>query len=84
MAVRLTPFERAIAVAGSARALAQLIGVSPQAVSQWRRIPSGRVIAVERCTGVSRYDLRPDLYPREEPDAFEARREAARRTASGG
>lgn len=47
---------------GLARALAG--GITPQAVSQWKRVPAGRVIDVERVTGVRRHRLRPDLYPR--------------------
>lgn len=36
--------------------------VSPQAVSQWDQAPLGRVFDIERATGVSRYDLRPDFF----------------------
>jgi DNA-binding transcriptional regulator YdaS (Cro superfamily) len=64
---RMSALDRAAAIAGSWANLANFIGVSPQAISQWKRVPSARVIAVERATGVSRHDLRPDLYPREEP-----------------
>lgn len=46
--------------------LAQALGITTQAISQWSRIPSERTLDVERITGVSRHDLRPDLYPREE------------------
>jgi DNA-binding transcriptional regulator YdaS (Cro superfamily) len=50
--------------AGGASGLARLLGrISPQAVSQWTRVPAERVIEVERVTGVSRYELRPDIYP---------------------
>ena len=59
------PLELAIEKAGSSKALAEAIGVKPQAISQWREVPPLRVIAVERATGVFRYDLRSDLYPRE-------------------
>ncbi|MBB3771554.1 DNA-binding transcriptional regulator YdaS (Cro superfamily) [Angulomicrobium tetraedrale] len=48
---------------GSAAKLATLVGVSPQALSQWRRVPPLRVLDVERVTGVPRHELRPDLYP---------------------
>lgn len=67
MTKRMTPLDRAAAIAGSWKKLASYIGVTPQAISQWKRVPSSRVIAVERATGVSRQDLRPDLYPRDEP-----------------
>ncbi len=54
---------------GLARALSEETGeaITPQAVSQWRKVPPTRVIPVERVTGVSRTELRPDLYPSSEP-----------------
>lgn len=39
--------------------------ITSQAVGQWKRVPAERVLDVEAITGVSRHDLRPDLYPRE-------------------
>lgn len=33
-----------------------------QAVSQWQRVPAERVLDVERLTGISRHDLRPDVF----------------------
>jgi|TARA_R110000796_G_scaffold21207_3_gene62514 DNA-binding transcriptional regulator YdaS (Cro superfamily) len=45
--------------------LAEGLGITTQAISQWRRVPAERVLSVERLTGVCRQDLRPDLYPRE-------------------
>ena len=55
-------------------ALAREIGVSPQAVGKWvkaKQPPPKRVIAIERATRgrVTRYDLRPDLYPKAETAA---------------
>ena len=60
--------ERAKALVGGNTALAALLSergssITSQAVSQWRRVPAERVIEVERVTGVSRSELRPDLYP---------------------
>lgn len=55
--------EKAKEIAGGPAALAKVIGgISPQAVSQWKKIPAERVLEVERCTGISRYDLRPDVF----------------------
>lgn len=45
--------------------IAKAIGLNKAAVYQWRKVPAERVLDVERITGVSRHDLRPDLYPRE-------------------
>lgn len=60
-----TPLVRAIAVAGSGVALAKAVGVTPMAVSHWksRGVPAHQVLAIELATGVSRYELRPDIYP---------------------
>lgn len=60
-----TALEKAIQVAGSAKALAKTLNLSPMAISHWRvrGIPSRHVIAIEAATGVSRQELRPDLYP---------------------
>jgi len=54
--------EEAIRAAGGVSELARRIGVSQPSVSNWSRIPSGRVLAVEAATGVSRVVLRPDLF----------------------
>ncbi|WP_183507899.1 transcriptional regulator [Methylobacterium brachythecii] len=58
-----TPLERAIEAAGGPKALGVAIGISSQAISQWQVCPPLRVLEVERASGVSRHDLRPDLYP---------------------
>ena len=57
--------ERAIEAAGGVRALARQIGVSQPAVSNWKRVPADRVLAVEAVTQIPRGALRPDLYPAE-------------------
>jgi DNA-binding transcriptional regulator YdaS (Cro superfamily) len=53
---------RAIEIKGSMTALADAIGTTVQAVAQWKRVPAGRCLEVERETGVSRYHLRPDIF----------------------
>lgn len=55
---------RAVEKAGGASGLGRVLGISSQAISQWRRCPAERVLAVEAASGVSRHDLRPDLYPK--------------------
>lgn len=54
---------RVLEKAGGPSALSRLLGIRPQAVSQWRRIPVERVIEIERATGIDRHELRPDIYP---------------------
>lgn len=58
--------DHAIQAAGGIGALARALGISQPAVSNWRRIPAERVLAVEALTGVHRSVLRPDLYPMSE------------------
>ena len=59
---------RAIESAGSQQALADLLGIKSPSIAEWKergRIPANRVLDIERLTGVSRHELRPDLYPAE-------------------
>lgn len=58
--------QAAILRAGGTAKLAAAIGVTPQAISGWRKVPPTRVLQVERATGVPREKLRPDLYPESE------------------
>jgi DNA-binding transcriptional regulator YdaS (Cro superfamily) len=60
--MRPTPIAQAIKRAGSVKALAKVAGVRPQAVSQWRDIPPGRVARISDALGMPRHELRPDLY----------------------
>lgn len=55
----------AIELAGGPAKLGALVKCSSQAVSQWPRCPVGRVLQIERLTGISRHRLRPDIYPPE-------------------
>jgi TorA maturation chaperone TorD len=52
----------AIRVAGGVGALARGLGISQPSVSGWARVPADRVLAIEALTGVTREQLRPDLY----------------------
>lgn len=36
--------------------------LTPQAISQWKRVPAERAIDVEAVTGIPRQELRPDIY----------------------
>lgn len=54
--------EQAIKKAGGTAVLARSLGIRTQAISQWDRVPPARVLDVERITGISRHDLRPDIF----------------------
>jgi len=64
-AIPLTPVKRAAAAVGGVPRLAELLNCTRQAIYQWDRVPADRVLEIERLAGVSRHDLRPDLYPEE-------------------
>lgn len=60
--------QKAIKSAGSARELASRLGISPNAISQWKgklkgNVPPDRVLPVFHVTGITPHELRPDLYP---------------------
>lgn len=62
--------HRAVLYAGGQSNLAREIGLKPQAVQRWcksGKVPAERVLDVERVVAarVTRYELRPDLYPQE-------------------
>jgi DNA-binding transcriptional regulator YdaS (Cro superfamily) len=60
-----SPLSLAVQRAGSQVALASACKVTPQAVNQWLgkgRPPASKVLAIEAATGVSRHDLRPDVF----------------------
>jgi DNA-binding transcriptional regulator YdaS (Cro superfamily) len=61
--------KKAAAAVGGVTRLAEALGVTRSAVSQWLRVPAERVLQVERITGVARHDLRPDIYPAPEQAA---------------
>jgi DNA-binding transcriptional regulator YdaS (Cro superfamily) len=63
------PIARAVVRAGGIGRLAKLLGITPAAIWQWSRVPAERVLEIERHTGVSRHDIRPDLYPIEDTAA---------------
>ncbi len=66
---KLSPIERACDLAGGQSALARQLGCTPQNVQKMCRtghVPSNHVLKIERVTGVSRHELRADLYPAEQ------------------
>jgi DNA-binding transcriptional regulator YdaS (Cro superfamily) len=62
----ISALSRAVKAAGGQARLAEALGIHQGAVGNWvarKRIPAERVLAVEKLTGVSRHELRPDIYP---------------------
>jgi DNA-binding transcriptional regulator YdaS (Cro superfamily) len=53
----------------SQSAMARALGVTQPTIWHWlnksKRVPAEFALKVEELTGVSRHDLRPDLYPRD-------------------
>lgn len=57
--------DRAIEAAGGATRLASALGVRVNVVTNWRArgtVPAEQVLAIESATGISRHDLRPDVF----------------------
>lgn len=54
--------EQALNTRMAVTQIAETIGISRAAVSQWRRVPEKHVAAVAKITGISKRRLRPDLY----------------------
>lgn len=63
----------AVRKAGSQSAFGRLIDKRQSVIHDWLRdgkpLPAEHVLAIEAATGISRHDLRPDIYPREDPPA---------------
>ena len=58
--------KKAIEFMGGARRVAERFGVSAQAVYKWDMIPARKVLDVESETGISRHELRPDVFGEQE------------------
>jgi len=52
-----------VEAAGGPSAVGRAIGISPQAVGQWRRVPAERVLALAGLSGWPPNRIRPDIYP---------------------
>jgi DNA-binding transcriptional regulator YdaS (Cro superfamily) len=66
------PIQKAMAQAGGQSKLAARLGITPQAVRKWERawdsgnhqaVPAHRAVQIESAVGMSRHELRPDLWP---------------------
>lgn len=67
---RVNPIDRAVAVAGSQSSLSRILCCTPQNVQRMcstGHVPAKHVLKIEEATGVSRHDLRPDIYPDHSP-----------------
>lgn len=63
--------EKAISEAGGQTILANAIGKTQGHISKWLErgyVPPEMVLKIEKATGVSRHDLRPDIYPKGESE----------------
>lgn len=57
--------KKAIEKAGGMTKLARKVGVTPQCVNGWvarKRVPPEQCVRIEAVTGVSRRQLRPDIF----------------------
>jgi len=65
-----TIIRKAVKIAGSQSNLARQIGVSQPRVWHWINkasvIPAEYVLPIERATGITRHELRPDIYPQDD------------------
>ena len=65
-----SPLCLAVRAAGSQSAFGRLLNKRQSVVFGWLRdnrpLPAEHVLTVEEATGISRHDLRPDIYPRED------------------
>ncbi len=66
----MTPYQKLIAVFGSQAEIARQLNVTRSCVNKWfmrKRIPPEHVIPIERLAKhqVTRFEIRPDLYPTE-------------------
>ena len=54
--------DEAVRRLGSISQLARRLGITRQAIQQWTTVPVQHVLAMEEISGVSRYEMRPDVY----------------------
>ncbi|HEY2416595.1 MAG TPA: Cro/CI family transcriptional regulator [Steroidobacteraceae bacterium] len=60
---------RLMQIRGATTRVAEGLGISTAAVSQWERVPRDRVMQVATILGVSPAEVRPDLYADEPAEA---------------
>lgn len=63
--------QKGAEIAGGLGKLAAGLGISHQAFYSWKKVPAERVLDFERITGISRHDLRPDVFGHAPSEAAE-------------
>lgn len=58
------PIDKAIKVKGGVRKLAEMLGITGPAISQWKCVPVKHVLAISDLTGIPPHKIRPDIYRR--------------------
>lgn len=58
----IDPLEKGAERVGGLVRLAELLGIKHQSFYSWQRVPAERVLAFEAVTGISRHELRPDIF----------------------
>lgn len=64
---KYNPVAEAIRIAGGQASLARQLGLKQPSIYSWVKsgiIPARRVLLVEKITGISRYDLNPEVFSR--------------------
>ena len=59
---RAIAWRKAQDLAGGNRAVSRHFSISSPAVAQWKTCPPERVLDIEKLSGVSRHELRPDVF----------------------
>lgn len=81
-----TSATAAVRAAGGQTALARALGIAQSTVATWlsrgNELPAKFVIPVEQAFGISRHELRPDLYPVDLPPPPVVRQPAGQPPAS--
>lgn len=54
--------EQAAEKAGGIVALARKLGIRHASMYSWKKVPAERVLMIEKITGVSRHEIRPDIF----------------------
>ncbi|MGV1867192.1 MULTISPECIES: Cro/CI family transcriptional regulator [unclassified Rhizobium] len=62
--------EKAVEKVGGVVSLARALGIKHTSLYSWPRVPAERVLEFERITGISRHEIRPDVFG-ERPEAAE-------------